>query len=236
MPQKKFNIIWVIIWIVPVLNLNGGNLDFSNYASNEINTALNPTLTFIAFHHQSPLGLSAYSTDPALILSARAASVQLETGFGYPVLWAGFTVTPNLKMAANLSSTYWQDDNLQSIGPVLASSWGDRHKSTAVCIAQNHLKGPDDFHLKDIHLTLARIYRSPVWTYACGISTHFLRTSIHITDNDDPAANFKKTANFTIHFLRGGLYWQPGKYIQLGSELGVTREHVNASIVLNLLL
>ncbi|MBN2600403.1 MAG: hypothetical protein JXR87_00265 [Candidatus Marinimicrobia bacterium] len=174
-----------------------------------------PLLTFLSYHN-SPLLAAGGSFLTFALPEFRSIN------YGFPSFWVAMSISPNLTIGANVIGSHWIDDNIQTIGPFLNTVWGTQEKSMNAGFHFHNLKGPDDFHLTDVSFDVSRISRSPKWILGYGVTAHYFKTYLHVTDHQDSTQNYKLTTDLNCLFFRYGIYRRIGKTMQLGGEFFLT--------------
>lgn len=202
------------------------NLDLTGIGALQVVRHLESVTEIIAVEQTPPLTFLPFNASPFLGAGASFLTVAFpeykSVDYGYPSFWFAMSISPNLTIGANITGTYWIDDNIQTVGPFLTTMWGTPEKSVSAGFHFHNLKGPDDFHLTDVAFDLSRIVRSPAWVLGYGLSAHYFKTYLHVTDHQDSSQNYKMTSELNNIFLRFGIYRQIGKNLALGSEFFLT--------------
>jgi hypothetical protein len=189
---------------------------------------LQPIIGVIAVEQTPPLPFLCYTDSPRLSvgvkLNSLAAPEFQTTTWGFPSFWMTYSISPNLNIGGNISSYEWLDDNIQTAGSFLSTSWGTPQKSTNACFHINHLKGPDDFHLTNVAFDLSRTIRYSQWLIAVSYSAHFMECDIHIANYSDTVQNYRATKNLNYNFLRFGVFRYFGNNLQLGGEMYISAD------------
>ncbi len=212
-------IIFTITWSV----LSAKSLDLIGINATTANQILDPIAQIIASEQTPPLTMLSFKENPNIAAGISSPTLALpeyqSLSSGFPAFWFLVSVTPNLTIGANIAGYDWRGDNIQTVGPFLNTSWGTYQKSVSASFHFHQFKGPDHFHLNDVAFGLSRIVHYRKWSVGYGISGHYLRTYIHVTDQTDLSQNYEAIKKLKYYFLRYGLYRHIGKNIELGNEL-----------------
>lgn len=239
MPINYFrNIAFSFLLFALSADLFAYSLNLSGIAPDKLRQTLQPIIGIIAVEQTPPLPFLCYTDNPRLSvgvkLNSLAAPEFRTTTWGFPSLWMKYSISPNLSIGGDISSYEWLDDNIQTAGSFLSSSWGTPRKSTNACFHIDHLKGPDDFHLTNVVFDLSRTIRYSQWLIAVSYSAHFMECDIHIADYSDTAQNYKTTKNLDYNFLRFGVFRYFGNNIQFGGEMYLSSNLLATQIIMTI--
>jgi len=208
------------------------SLDLNGTAIPDLRAALLPLGSVIATEQTPPSALLGSDQQPLLALGGTLFSWGLpattSSTIGYPSIWLAVAVSPNLILGGNLAGFNWLDDNIQSVGPFISTSWGNNQKSINASFNIHHLKGPDDFHLRDIALSLSRTIKYPEWLFAAGYTAHFMQFKVHIKEPQD----YRTIKNIDRSFFRLSAFRKLGNSLQIGDELYLSSESIITNLVL----
>jgi len=187
---------------------------------------LGPVTEIIAVEQTPPLTFLSYHNSPFLAVGASFLTIAAQEfqslDYGVPSFWFAMSISPNLTIGANVIGSYWIDDNIQTVGPFLNTVWGTPEKSMNAGFHFHNLKGPDDFHLTDVAFDFSRISRSPKWVFGYGVTAHYFKTYLHVTDHQDSSQNYKLTTDLIRLCFRYGIYRRIGKNMETGGEFFLT--------------
>ncbi|HCK98780.1 MAG TPA: hypothetical protein DHW42_01550, partial [Candidatus Marinimicrobia bacterium] len=211
MPINYFrNIAFSFLMFALSADLFAYSLNLSGTAPSQLRQTLQPIIGIITVEQTPPLAFLGYADNPRLSVGVKLNSLAIPefrtTTWGFPSFWMKYSISPNLSIGGNISSYEWLDDNIQTAGSFLSTSWGTPQKSSNACFHIDHLKGPDDFHLTNVAFDLSRTIRYSQWLIAVSYSAHFVECDIHIADYSDPAQIYKTTKNLGYNFLRFGVF------------------------------
>lgn len=202
------------------------SLNLTGIGASAAKQQLKPVTEIIAAEQTPPLTFLSYHNSPLLAAGASfltAAVPEFQSvDYGYPNIWFAMSISPNLTIGANITGLYWIDDNIQAVGPFLNTVWGTPEKSVNAGFHFHNLKGPDDFHLTDVAFDVSRIVRSSKWVMGYGLTAHYFKIHLHVTDHADSSQNYKMTTDLNTIFFRYGIYRQIGKNVDIGSEFFLT--------------
>ena len=233
MQLKKSISALIVIIIICSKFLQSDGLDLSDYPETEIGHSIVPVISLISVIQEYPMSFMFRPSKPSVSVGYKAAPFSISLGensifsgknisWGFGSLVGGVSITQNLSIGCQMISTDWGNDNLHSQGLSLNTTWGQGDRFGGFGLAVNHLYGPDDFHVKDINVTLANFFRYGDWRLAVGYSGHFARCHIHIDDNDDENENYEKSLNINTHNFRSGIYRIMSDHLRVGMELDVS--------------
>lgn len=206
-------------------------LDISQTTPSSVRAVLKPVLSLIVTAQEAPLPLLSLTEKPVIIVGDKFFSFakpligdiisdsQLDVGFS--TLWGAVTISPNLKIGGHISAVMWGGDNLNSSGVVFSTAWGETERQNFFSVSVSHLYGPDDFHMRDIGLTIGRIISCSRWDIALAYTGHYLRCKVHVTDNDS-SGNYSSVEKMKFNHLRSGIYRHFSEEISLGVEIDVS--------------
>jgi hypothetical protein len=226
----------LLILILFGITADSFSLDLSDTSPQDLRAALLPIGTVIATEQTPPSPLVGSSQKPLFALGGTFYSfgmpVTNSTAPGYPSLWLAISVSPNLTLGGNLAGFNWLDDNIQSVGPFISTSWGNDKKFINATLNIHHLKGPDDFHIRDIAISLSRTIKYSKWLIAAGYTTHFMQFKIHIKESLYNPQGYQTIKNIDQGFLRLSAFRQLGKSLQIGDELYLSTKSIMTNLVL----
>jgi len=202
------------------------NLDLTGIGFSMAIQQMEPVTEIIAVEQTPPLTFLSYHNSPFLAAGTSFLTVSApefrSIDYGFPSFWVAMSISPNLTIGANIIGSYWIDDNIQTVGPFLNTVWGTPEKSMNAGFHFHNLKGPDDFHLTDVAFDVSRIIRSSKWVMGYGLTAHYFKTYLHVTDHQDSTQNYRMTTNLNSLFFRFGIYRRIGKNIEAGNEFFLT--------------
>jgi hypothetical protein len=208
------------------------SLDLSGTAIPDLRAALLPLGSVIATEQTPPSPLLGSDQQPLLALGGTLFSWGLPATnsptMGYPSVWLAVSVSPNLVLGGNLAGFNWLDDNIQSVGPFISTSWGNNQKFINASFNIHHLKGPDDFHLRDIAFSLSRTIKYPEWLFATGYTAHFMQFKVHVKDPQ----GYRTIKNIDRGLFRLSAYRRLGNSLQIGDELYLSTKSIMTNLVL----
>jgi len=208
------------------------SLHLSGTAISDLRAALSPLGTVIVTEQTPPTPLLGSDQPPLLALGGTLLSWGLPAInspiMGYPSVWLAVSVSPNLIVGGNLAGFNWLDDNIQSVGPFISTSWGNNQKFINASFNIQHLKGPDDFHIRDIAFSLTRTVNYSKWLLAAGYTAHFMQFKVHIKE----PPSYQTIKNIDRGFFRLSAYRKLRKSIQIGNELYLSTESIMTNLVL----
>jgi len=223
-----------LIFLSAAASAGGLDLTYLNPAS--IDSLLLPVTSVIAAGQETPFSFLEIERSPSVRLAIKPAAAAIDypfhTRIGFPTVWGAVAISPNLTIGGHIGLSPWQSDNIFTIGPFISSSWGDYRKWNNFSLSVNKLVGPDDFYTRNIHLNLARLYRSKEWLAGFGLAAHFMRCRIHVTDHPDATQNYGKTKEWSLIHLRGSLSRQFTTHLEGGAELDISTRISMLSLVL----
>lgn len=206
-------------------------LDISQTTPSSLRAVLKPVLSLIVTAQEAPLPLLSLTEKPVIIVGDKFFSFakplnrdiisdsQLDVGFS--TLWGAVTISQNLKIGGHMSAVMWGGDNLNSSGVVFSTAWGETESQNFFSVSVSHLYGPDDFHMRDIGLTIGRIISCFRWDVALAYTGHYSRCKVHIANSEFPDMN-SKTLEMKFNHLRTGIYRHFSEEISLGVEVDVS--------------
>jgi len=187
---------------------------------------LGPVTEIIAVEQTPPLTFLSSHNSPFLAVGASFLTIAAQEfqslDYGVPSFWFAMSISPNLTIGANVIGSYWIDDNIQTVGPFLNTVWGTPEKSMNAGFHFHNLKGPDDFPLTDVAFDFSRISRSHKGVFGYGVTAHYFKTYLHVTDHQDSSQNYKLTTDLNSLFFRYGIYRRIGKNMETGGEFFLT--------------
>lgn len=208
------------------------SLHLSGTAISDLRAALSPLGTVIVTEQTPPTPLLGSDQPPLLALGGTLLSWGLPATnspiMGYPSVWLAVSVSPNLIVGGNLAGFNWLDDNIQSVGPFISTSWGNNQKFINASFNIQHLKGPDDFHVRDIAFSLSQTIKYPIWLFAAGYTAHFMQFKVRVKEPQ----NYQTIKNIDQGLFRFSAYRQLGKSFQIGDELYLSTESIMTNLVL----
>ncbi len=225
----------MIISIFCYNNLKAQSLDLSGVAEQNFRTELRPILSIMASQNELPAIMGFYNSSRKLMFSSNIVNFYNifdgnKNGIYVPAFWGGFVTSPNLSLFMQLSQGQWKGENISSFGPVINFIWGEEEKENVINISINHLRGPDDFRVKDISLSLMKKKKiAENWVYY-GIAPHYIKANIKVEDT-----GINKSINETIYHFRVGFY-KKIKFIDMGLEIDLTKETIITKYKLVLIL
>jgi hypothetical protein len=186
---------------------------------------LRPIFSTMTSQNELPSPMSFFNQSRKLIFAVNPVNLYYlskEGDFGnyVPAVWGGFVASSNLSLFMQMAQGNWQGENISAFGPVINFIWGKAVKEKVINVSINHLRGPEDFRMKDISIAFLKKWEHDWFSVFYGINAHYINANIHVKES-----NFKKTINENLYHLRAGIS-KKIKFIDMGIELDVTTESV----------
>jgi len=202
--------------------LFGGALDFTGMTAADSRSRLKPILNWLTMTQEHPLLAAIPADQPSLVttLTLPAGWLTREGGLlGYGIFWGNLAVSTHVRIGGHFAFSDWQQDNIAMFGPALVADWGTARRSNHGGIGVSYLRGPDDFHFRNVNLFLMRRYSFNHFALALGWFSHAVECKVHIRDAAGPADNFSLIFKTQLHHFRLGVCRYVNSWLHLGIEL-----------------
>ena len=149
-----------------------------------------------------------YSKNPgmAVTLAASGAGNYSKQWSGIPGIWSSVLITDNLLLSAGLNNTEIGNDNAQSFGSGISTSWGKDSTENYISLGMNFLRGPDDFYCQNINLSIQKKIIITGWVLMAGFTKHYNLVNINVKDSVNPEDNFSAQKSIQHNHFRAGVY------------------------------
>ena len=218
----------LVSWLISIFlftELTAQSIDLSSVQSYEVRQNLRPVLSVMASQHELPAPAGFFNFSRKLVFSTSLYNVynvfnDSEYGTYIPSFWGGFVASPNLSLFMQIAHGKMQGENIATFGPVINFIWGDEARKNVINLSVIHLRGPDDFKVKDIALTIMKKHQFGDNLFYYGFAPHYLNVNIDVEKTD-----LKKTINETIYHLRTGFYRNINIF-DFGFEMDICQETI----------
>jgi len=201
----------------------GANFDLAVVPTSQIRTYLRPRLALAATENCVPLTIQHLAGSQGFGGGLRWGlwgAPQWKTGGpGFPSVWLALTPGKNLTIGGGLTAAFQDGENLNGMQAFASYAWGAATPTNNLTCANIHVKGPDDFHYRDLLLTYSRNWERKPWRLALSYTVHLLQCRIHIRDRA-----YYATKNFNLGQMHIGLQRQLGDIWECGAEIALSRD------------
>ncbi len=216
----------LVIGIVSIFFMNNSSAQNMRITSPyRVRENIVPILSVINAQNELPCEAEFYNEARKIIVSGSLYSVynitdNQEAGIYQPAFWIGFVASPNLSLFMQLSHGELAGENINSFGPVFNFIWGKEEKENVLNVSINHMKGPRDFHSKDISLSYMRKHAFDNNNFFYGIAAHYTNAKIN-----NQAESIKQSFNENIYHARLGFYRKINA-LDCGVELDLSKNTI----------
>lgn len=228
----KYSVIVGLLIIVPALW--AGDIDLTTVTPGNVRPALTTIFSKLSTGLEAPAIVFSQPGKSSVIFWTQYNAPDLANGAkrfqGLPAVGLALGLSPTIIVAGQLSAGRWQEESLNAIGLFLGYCWGESAKPNQVICGLNHIKGPRDFHFRDLSLGYLKLFRKGEWNLSLAGTAHLTQAWIHVTDNADPDDNYKTSMKIDLGLLRFDLSRNVGSHLKIGGGLAFTQRSVSGII------
>lgn len=211
--------------------LSAGDLDLTEIASSQVRSRLQTVLPKICSGLEAPAFLFSRPAKSAVLITGRYNMPDLRTVFSefpvVPTFGLAVGVTPSITMAGQLGTGRWQDESLNSMGFHLAYLWRNiSHPGQIIC-GISHIKGPTDFHFRDVSLGYLKMFLWKYWDLSLTGTVHFTQVDIHVTDHVDSTDDYKTSKKIEFGLVSIGLNRNISEHLKVGTNLTISTKSIS---------
>ena len=215
----------IFVSILSYFTLNASQLDLERVDEYKFRSHLRPVFSVMASQNELPLPMSCFNESRKILFGSSIFNIyniydDEDNGDYIPAFWAGFVASPNLSLFMQMAHGKWHGENIGSFGPVINFIWGKEKNEYALNIGIHHLRGPNDFRVKDVSLSLIQNTKFKETNFYYGLASHYVNSVIEVENSDK-----KKTINETIYHFRTGFY-KKISFFDMGVELDLSNETI----------
>lgn len=222
--QKLRNLKYLLVsgLFLTVANLSAGDLNLTTLSKNQIRDRLQSILPKVCAGLEVPALVLIRPASSGVLFAVRYnqpdLTKYLSDQAGLPTFSLAFRATPNITLVGQLGSGRWQDESLNSMGFYLAYFWHHSSYPDQIIGGVNHIKGPGDFHFRDITLGYLKIVPFGQWDFSIAGTLHFTQIGIHVTDAPDPNNNYKTVKKVEFGLIDLSLNRNIGEHFKIGTN------------------
>lgn len=236
--QKFQNLKYLLIigFYLSVADLWAGDLDLTALAKNQIRDRLQTVLPKLSAGLELPALLLSRPSKSGVLLTARydlpdlkAISASLP---GIPTFGLAVGITPTISLTGQLGAGRWQGESLNSAGLYVAYLWRKPSRPDQIICGINHVKGPNDFHFRDVSIGYSKLFRFSQWNLSLAGTIHTTQIGIHISDNLNSLDNYKTTKKIEFGLIDISLHRNIGEHLKIGMNLTFSQESLSGGLAL----